>query len=237
MLSSKSTLLILWFLLSLLAVGGVAEICRGTHCFGSETGDPRPCSGPHCQVPRSHRPSRQHNPTTQVRSSQVAPYHQPTYENTPSLSSASDPQTAQQPERDRFADVDPDGARTVVSEGFGPGCTGSDCHSPQRRLQPANDTRDCKGIECKLPLRIRLKPRTRPCVEDGCQSGSDDDVAAATNHPTLIHMPDRAAQFLGDLPDLPDLGNPVSDQASAPLGVQLTCDIKPGDCANPYFCN
>ncbi|XP_048121837.1 uncharacterized protein nell3 [Alosa alosa] len=222
MLSCKSTPLMLWCLLSSLAiVGGVAEICRGTHCFGSETGDPRPCSGPHCPVTRSHRPSRQHNPTTQLRSSQVAAYHQPTYHNTPPLSSESNPLAAQ---RERFADVDPDGARTV---GFGPGCTGTDCHSPQRHLQTANDTRDCKGIECKLPLRIRLKPRPRACAGDGCLSGSDDDdVAAATSHPTLVHMPDRAAQFLGDLPDF---GNPVSDQGSAPLGVQLTCDIKPGE--------
>ncbi|XP_041924527.1 uncharacterized protein nell3 [Alosa sapidissima] len=222
MLSCKSTPLMLWCLLSSLAiVGGVAEICRGTHCFGSETGDPRPCSGPHCPVTRSHRPSRQHNPTTQLRSSQVAAYHQPTYHNTPPLSSESNPLAAQ---RERFADVDPDGARTV---GFGPGCTGADCHSPQRHLQTANDTRDCKGIECKLPLRIRLKPRPRACAGDGCLSGSDDDdVAAATSHPTLVHMPDRAAQFLGDLPDF---GNPVSDQGSAPLGVQLTCDIKPGE--------
>ncbi|KAL2085686.1 hypothetical protein ACEWY4_019006 [Coilia grayii] len=222
MLSSNSTLLILWSLLSLhTIVGGVAEICRGTHCFGSETGDPRPCSGPHCPLARSQRPSRQHNPTTQVRSPQVALYNLPTHHNTPSLSSAA----AQQPQRDRFTDEDPDGARTVGSEGSGPRCTGSDCHSPQRSPHAANDTRDCKGIECKLPLKIRLKPRPRACAGDGCLADSDGDVAAAS-HPTLVHLPDRAAQFLADLPDF---GNPVSDQGSAPLGVQLTCDIKPGE--------
>lgn len=219
----QSTPLIVCYLLSLLAVvGGVAEICRGTHCFGSETGDPRPCSGPHCPVARSHRPSRQHSPTSQLRSPQVAAYHQPTYHHTPSLSSESNPHEAQ---RERFTDVDPDGARTVGSERFG-ACRGADCHNPHKHLQNGNDTKECKGIECKLPLRIRLKPRPRACAGDGCLSGSDDDDTAATSHPTLVHMPDRAAQFLGDLPDF---GNPVSDQGSAPLGVQLTCDIKPGD--------
>ncbi|XP_066574180.1 uncharacterized protein nell3 [Amia ocellicauda] len=106
-----------------------------------------------------------------------------------------------------------------VSEAGSSGCTGAHCGAEHARH---NDTSDCKGIECKLPLRIRLRPRPRPCVGETCPSGPED----AHGQPTLVHMPDRAAQFLQEFPDF---GYPASEVGGSPLGVQLTCDIKPGE--------
>ncbi|KAM8967153.1 uncharacterized protein RCH25_025846 [Pelodytes ibericus] len=80
-----------------------------------------------------------------------------------------------------------------------------------------NSTRECKGIECKLPLRIRMKSKSRtPCTGDGCPSVEGQG---------LVRLSDRAAHFIGEMPDLQ---YPTSE-LGAPLGVQLTCDIKPGE--------
>lgn len=84
-----------------------------------------------------------------------------------------------------------------------------------------NDTRECRGIECRLPLRIRPRTRARVCVGEGCVSTSED-----RDHGHPVHVSDRAAQFLGDFPDF---GYPSPELGGAPLGVQLTCDIKPGE--------
>ncbi|XP_063308645.1 uncharacterized protein LOC134609120 [Pelobates fuscus] len=80
----------------------------------------------------------------------------------------------------------------------------------------SNSTRDCKGIECKLPLRMRLKSRSRAaCVGEGCP---------LVEGQSLVRLSDRAAQFIGEVPD-----HQYSELGGAPLGVQLTCDIKPGE--------
>ncbi|KAL4630944.1 hypothetical protein GN956_G15222 [Arapaima gigas] len=110
----------------------------------------------------------------------------------------------------------PRGAKSRSGHVSGPECPGPDCVPRQRHS--ANDTGDCRGIECKLPLRIRPKPRARTCVGDGCPRGSEQRA------PVLVA--DRAAQYLGELPEF---GQPGSDLGGAPLGVQLTCDIKPGE--------
>ncbi|KAJ8396809.1 hypothetical protein AAFF_G00014080 [Aldrovandia affinis] len=115
------------------------------------------------------------------------------------------------------SDIGRESARMRPSE-VSYGCTGSDCVTPQR--QASNDSRECWGIECKLPLRIRPKPRPRPCVGERCPAGSED----TSSQPTLVHMQDRAA-----LGEFPDFGYPASELGGAPLGVQLTCDIKPGE--------
>lgn len=215
---SRPVLLLLLYSLSLHdTVRGVAEICRGTHCYGAETGDPRPCIGAQCPGGRSSRPPR-HNPTTQGRSAQIVAIQHHAYP------VVSDPYTGVQPQRGRHSDNTRESARIRASEVFSSGCTGADCVTPQKQLQTINDTRDCKGIECKLPLRIRSKPRAKSCVGEGCLASSED-AAAAASHPPLIHLPDRAAQFLGEFPEF---GYPSSDLGGAPLGVQLTCDIKPG---------
>ncbi|MEE6466955.1 hypothetical protein FKM82_007102 [Ascaphus truei] len=86
--------------------------------------------------------------------------------------------------------------------------------------QHPNSSRDCKGIECKLPLRIRFKPRPRvPCVGEGCPPADGHK-----DTPGLVRLADRAAQFIGEVPDFQ-----TSELGGAPLGVQLTCDIKPGE--------
>ncbi|XP_063777719.1 uncharacterized protein LOC134927342 isoform X2 [Pseudophryne corroboree] len=83
----------------------------------------------------------------------------------------------------------------------------------------SNVSRDCKGIECRLPLRIRLKSRGKvSCTGEGC--------APAEGQQTLVHLSDRAAHFIGEAPDQ-QYSN--SELGGAPLGVQLTCDIKPGE--------
>ncbi|XP_062335966.1 uncharacterized protein nell3 [Osmerus eperlanus] len=217
---------VLWLFLYCLSlndtVRAVAEICRGTHCIGSDTGDPRPCVGTHCPGGRSSRPPRQYNPTTQGRSAHIVPIHHQA--DVSSQSRAVTDYTVVHPHRVRHSDNTRENARTRAPEVPSPECTGADCVTPPRQLQTINDTRDCKGIECKLPLRIRLKPRPKPCVGEGCLASSED--AADASQPSPVHMQDRAAQFLGEFPEF---GYPASELGGAPLGVQLTCDIKPGE--------
>ncbi|XP_069816646.1 uncharacterized protein [Dendropsophus ebraccatus] len=84
---------------------------------------------------------------------------------------------------------------------------------------PSNVTKDCKGIECKLPLRIRLKSRGRvPCTGEGCPP--------VEGQQGFVRLSDRAAHFIGEVPDF-QFSN--AELGGAPLGVQLTCDIKPGE--------
>ncbi|CAL8313326.1 unnamed protein product [Merluccius merluccius] len=93
---------------------------------------------------------------------------------------------------------------------------------PQPR-HAANETRDCRGMECRLPLRVRLQPRPRPpcgAAGDACPAGGSEDGRPP------VRLRDRAAQFMGDLPEF---GHPSPELGGAPLGVQLTCDIKPGE--------
>lgn len=173
-----------------------ADNCRGTQC--KETGDPRPCIGAHCPSGRVSRPPHQFNPVTQGRvGSQFHAY-------------PSSPSTQRQSSRSS-------------NSGTREGCTDADCTALSKHFHtPSNDTRDCRGIECRLPLRIRPRTRARSCVGEGCVSSTapeDRDYS----HP--VHMSDRAAQFLGDFPEF---GYPSPELGSAPLGVQLTCDIKPG---------
>ncbi|KAG5850437.1 hypothetical protein ANANG_G00082430 [Anguilla anguilla] len=198
-------------------VGSVADICRGVHCFTAETADSRPCAGTYCPG-RPPRQPWQFTPTTQGRSAQIAPnHHNARHPSSPSRA-ISDPYTIIHPQRGD-SDLRRESARRRPSE-VSYGCTGADCVTPQR--QPSNDSRECRGIECRLPLRIRPKPRPRPCVGERCPAGSED----TGSQPTLVHMADRAAQGLGEFPDF---GYPASELGGAPLGVQLTCDIKPGE--------
>ncbi|XP_061613842.1 uncharacterized protein nell3 isoform X2 [Phyllopteryx taeniolatus] len=88
-----------------------------------------------------------------------------------------------------------------------PPCRDADC---VRAPVTGNQTRDCKGLECRLPLRI-IRPR-----------GPAGDAGESSPPPPLVHLADRAAQLLGDFPE-------SSELSDAPLGVQLTCDIKPGE--------
>ncbi|XP_056306131.1 uncharacterized protein nell3 [Danio aesculapii] len=173
-------------------------LCAFRSARSGDSGDARPCSGPHCPGGRTHKPSRQHNPTTQSRS--INQHHPPS-------SFPLENHATHLSQRGRSGDQTRESVQTRVPGGFGPAC--ADCVRPDHVM---NDTSECKGIECRLPLRIR-----RPCAGEGCVPG--------TSQPPLVHVADRAAQFLGEFPDI---GYPASE-SGAPLGVQLTCDIKPGE--------
>uniref|UniRef100_A0A3P8SQ65 NELL (neural EGFL like) family member 3 n=1 Tax=Amphiprion percula TaxID=161767 RepID=A0A3P8SQ65_AMPPE len=162
-----------------------------------DTSDPRPCTGAHCPGSRSSRPPRQFNPNAQGKA--VSHHH----------AHSGSPSSSVQILR---------GTRVRAPEVFPAGCTDADCAALFRQFQPNNDTRECRGIECRLPLRIRPKARAKSCVGEGCLSGSEESQLPP------VHLSDRAAQFLGDFPEL---GYPSSELGGAPLGVQLTCDIKP----------
>lgn len=178
----------------LLVLSWITMLAAAEVCRGTHC-DPRPCNGAHC--PPGSRSSR-----TSVH---------------PTVTHASTSQ-----HRARTAPESHPRARGVppsrCPEG---GCGGATAATSL--LQPANGTRDCRGIECRLPLRIRAKPRAKPCVGEECV----ESVQSAAGQSAPVHLYDRAAQFLGDFPELgypptpPELG-------VAPLGVQLTCDIKPG---------
>ncbi|XP_007555817.1 uncharacterized protein nell3 [Poecilia formosa] len=188
----------LLFLAVLLSVHSVApavgDFCRGSHCSGGETGDPRPCTGAHCPGSISSRLPQQFNPAPQWRTGHPAatPHH-----------AHPSPQRAP-------LETHPHGGGGGCSD---PGCTRI------RLQQPRNETRDCRGIECRLPLKIRPKVRGGSCVGEGCSAAAEADMSS-------VYLSDRAAQFLGDYPEF---GHAASELGGAPLGVQLTCDIKPGE--------
>ncbi|MED6274691.1 hypothetical protein CHARACLAT_018878 [Characodon lateralis] len=202
MVSLTSVLLSL--LLSMhIAAHALAEICLGAHCFGGESGDPRPCTGAHCPGSRSSRLPQQFNAPTQGRAGNagVNQHHAyPGLQRAPLETDRSVPQM-----RGRTGD----GGAQV-------GCTDADCTVRQFQ-QPRNHTGECRGIECRLPLRIRPKPRGRSCEGEGCP---------AAEEMSPVYLSDRAAQVLGDFPEF---GHTASELGGASLGVQLTCDIKPGE--------
>ncbi|XP_049605855.1 uncharacterized protein nell3 isoform X2 [Syngnathus scovelli] len=167
-------LLISSALLLLVLASVRADWCKGAHCTGSSTGDPRPCTGDHCPSGRSNRHSR----------------------HAPSMGSPR--------------------LRSTTAEGV-PLCTDGDC---ARVPETRNQTRNCKGLECRFPLRInRSKGRPRDTGESSPPSPGAEQLP-------LVHLADRAAQFLGDFPEF---GSPSSELGGAPLGLQLTCDVKPGE--------
>lgn len=217
---------VLLLLLPWVSLQAVAEICRGTHCYGAETGDLRPCTGAHCPGSRSSRPPRQFNPTTQGRAAHIVASQHHVYPSSPRAASAAYP--AVQPLRGRHGDGS-GGTRVRALEVVPARCADVDCGALLKQFQHGNDTRDCRGIECRLPPRIRPKPRAKSCAGEGCVPASEESVssaaAAAASQLPPVHLSDRAAQFLGDFPEL---GYPTPELGGAPLGVQLTCDIKPG---------
>ncbi|KAI9516746.1 hypothetical protein NQZ68_013803 [Dissostichus eleginoides] len=203
---------VLLLLLSWISTQTVAEVCRGTHCYGAETSDPRPCVGAHCPGGRTSRPPRHHHP----RAAQIVAGQHHAYPGSPRAVSEGYPPV--QPLRVRHTDSS-SGTRIRATEVLPAGCTDADCAVLVKQFQPiTNDTRECKGIECRLPLRIRPKARAKSCVGEGCSSEESQLPP--------VHLSDRAAQFMGDFPEV---GYPSSELGGAPLGVQLTCDIKPGE--------
>lgn len=193
----------LWLLIG----GGCSgtEFCRSPPCIsGGGEGEHQFSIRQHCQGPRclsrASRPSRAFVHTTatvrgQPQSKQQLPVHQ---------------QQQQQPLAGSSL-----GHSAGVTRVAGESCSGGgDCAT----RAPNGTLRDCKGIECHLPLRIRQKPRpashTAPCSPnqgEGCPE------------PALVRLTERAAQFIGE-----DLAYTATELGGATLGVQLTCDVKPG---------
>lgn len=203
-------LLLLW-----VSRQAAAEFCRGAHCSGAETSDPRPCAGAHCPGSRSARPPRHFSATTQGKAAHIVTSQHHVY----SPRAASEAYPPVQPLRGRHGDGSSGGARARAHEVLPARCTDADCGASVKHL--GNDTRECRGIECRLPPRIRPKHHAKPCVGEGCVAVAEESVSSLPP----VHLSDRAAQFLGDFPEL---GYPSPEVGGAPLGVQLTCDIKPG---------
>ncbi|CAG5897079.1 unnamed protein product, partial [Menidia menidia] len=174
----------------------------------------RPCVGAHCQG--------QPHPPAQPRTGQAHPIYQQDarFGQHRARSAPLSPYAVHQPPRGGFTQRD--GARktnprTITAEVFHPGCAGGTCPSTVSHHPATHDdgnARDCKGFGCKLPSRMRQKQT--PCLGEGCVDQAADP---GRGNSSPVHVTDRAAQFLGELPDL------TSDRGA---WIQLTCDMKPG---------
>ncbi|KAG7524092.1 hypothetical protein JOB18_006837 [Solea senegalensis] len=232
LLTPALLLLLPWLSLRNTARAG-AEFCRGTHCPGGDTSDPRPCTGEHCPGGRSSRQPRHFNPTAaQGRAAQIVGSQYHAYPSSPRAAAQAYP--GAQLLRGRHSDssgsggVSGGGGARRAPEAPPAGCTGAGCATAVKQFQPVNDTRDCRGIECRLPARIRPRARAKSCEGEGCPADSEESVSSSSSSSQFppVHLSDRAAQFLGDFPEF---GYSSSELGGAPLGVQLTCDIKPGE--------
>lgn len=198
--------------------------CRGSRCFSGQDWS-RTCVGAHCQgrteaAASAAAPRRQFHHSAQSRQGHVYPAFQQDAQFGHHQAPVP-PYTIIQPQHGGFAhQASADGRRTnprtITAEVFHPGCAGGTCPTTITR-QPTGDdsaTRECKGIGCKLPSRMRQKPKA--CVGDGCAAHGEDD---RRGHASPVHVTDRAAQFLDELPDF------GSERGA---WIQLTCDMKPG---------
>lgn len=219
-----STVFLLCLISVLSGADSVSEICRGTRCFSGQEWS-RPCVGAHCQGRREAAASqRQFHQSAQSRQGQVYPAFQQDahvgHHQAPSAPLA--PYTIIQPQPGGFAQqAGTDGRRTnprtITAEVFHPGCAGGTCPTTMSRQPTSDDSaaRECKGIGCKLPVRMRQKPKS--CAGEGCGAHGEDDGGRGNASP--VHVRDRAAQFLDEFPDF------GSERGA---WIQLTCDMKPG---------
>ncbi|XP_030608243.1 uncharacterized protein LOC115796124 isoform X2 [Archocentrus centrarchus] len=209
------------FLLFVTSVVCVSDICRGPRCFSGQDWS-RPCVGALCQGRTETSSSRrQFDQSAQSRQGQVYPtYQQDAHFRQPKAQSAPlASYTVIQPQHGGFTQaVGTDGTRrtnprTITAEVFHPGCAGGTCPTTVSHRSTSDDsaTRECKGIGCKLPSRMRQK-NSKLCVGDGCSTQGDDGRGSSSP----VHVTDRAAQFLDELPD-------------SRGWIQLTCDMKPGN--------
>ncbi|XP_013908140.1 PREDICTED: uncharacterized protein LOC106538220 [Thamnophis sirtalis] len=107
------------------------------------------------------------------------------------------------------------GLLAVTGRGTDVICSGGrDC--PRRILN--STMQDCRGIECRLPLHIRQKPRPASQI-----SPCPPDQGERCLEPTSARVTEKAAQFIEE-----ELAYTASELGGASLGVQLTCDVKPG---------
>ncbi|KAM6989340.1 uncharacterized protein LKV04_009027 [Tautogolabrus adspersus] len=205
--------------------GSVPEPCQGSRCFPAQDWR-RPCVGAHCQRRTEAVASgRQFPHSAQSRQGHVYPSYQQDarFSHHQAQSAPLAPYTIIQPQQGGFTQqAETDGirrtnSRTITAEVFHPGCAGGTCPTTVSHRQNSEDgaTRECKGIGCKLPSMMRQKSKT--CVGDGCGAhGGDYD----RENSSPVHVTDRAAQFLDELPDF------GSERGA---WIQLTCDMKPGN--------
>lgn len=189
---------------------GTAEICRGAHCFGAYDTQ---CTGAQC-LGRTGTSSSQLAAATRggpVQSRQRSSYNDAGSRGQSVPYGLYPPQTG----REGSPRQNP---RSITAEVYNPGCSEGDCATVQQRLS-RNGTQECKGTECKLPLRVRSKPKPQSCVGEQCTATAGSSGGRVRS--SLVHLPDRAAQFLGEFSDF------ASDLGSS-LGIQLTCDAKAG---------
>ncbi|XP_034038460.1 uncharacterized protein LOC117521235 [Thalassophryne amazonica] len=213
----------LFGVITLLCVADAAsDICRGTHCSsGQDWG--RLCAGEHCAVGRTNAgatPRQFHHAQSRTRQTYRG-YQQDAHAAQYQAQSAPlVPYTIIQPQPAGFTHRSvTDGTRrtnprTITAEVFHPGCAGGICPTgdSQRPASEENASRECKGFGCKLPLLVRQKS----CVGNSCPAVGGDEGRTSP-----VHVTDRAAQFLDELPDF------GSDLGGSPAGIQLTCDLKP----------
>lgn len=185
-----------------------AEMCRGAYCFGAYGTQ---CTGAQC-LGRTGTSSSHRAPAT--RGGPVQSSHQSSYD--PGSRGQSVPYSIYPPQTGREGSPRQN-PRSITAEVYNPGCSEGDCATPKRLSR--NGTQECKGIECKLPLRVRSKPKPQPCVGEQCTATSGSSEGRARS--SVVHLPDRAAQFLGEFSDF------TSDLGSS-IGIQLTCDAKAG---------
>ncbi|XP_026168456.1 uncharacterized protein LOC113133784 [Mastacembelus armatus] len=184
----------------------------------------RPCVGAQCQGRRETAVSRrQFHQSAQSRQGQVYPGYQQDghFRHQQAQSAPLAPYTTTQHQGGYAQQASTDGTRrtnprTITAEVFHPDCAGGTCSTTVSQRQTSDDspTRECKGIGCKLPPRMRQKPKS--CVGEGCGTHGGDN---GRGNSSPVHVTDRAAQFLDELPDI--------GSESGAL-IQLTCDMKPG---------
>ncbi|XP_041847331.1 uncharacterized protein si:ch211-252f13.5 [Melanotaenia boesemani] len=212
----------LLFVISVLSTLSLSEVCRGPRCFPVQDRSGL-CVGAHCQGRTEASASQlQLHHSAKTRTGHVYPSHQQDahFSQRQAQSAPLPPYAVLQSQHGGFTQhTGIDGTRrtnprTITAEVFHPGCAGGTCPTTVSH-RPTTDgtiTRDCKGIGCKLPPRIR--PKQMPCVGDGCSAHGGNDGRGSS---PPVRVTDRAAQFLG-----PDFG---SDGGA---WIQLTCDVKPG---------
>lgn len=195
-------------------------MCRPPRCYPAQDRS-RACVGAHCQGRTdTSAPRRQH---AQPRTGPAHPSYQQDARFRP-VSAPFPPYTIIHPQLSAgFTQQHSgsDGPRrtnpsTITAEVFHPGCAGGTCPSTVSRRPASEDSaaRECKGIGCKLPSRMRQKEKS--CVGEGCNGHAGDEARGGSSP---FHVMDRAAQYLDEFPDA------GSERGAL---IQLTCDIKPG---------
>lgn len=194
----------------MLSEEAASENCRGAGCF-SDPDWSGPCVGAHCQgfkdaaavaSRRTFHNSAQPRPVQVYPSSPQQDSHFGYYQVPLAPYAVIQAQQA-------VMDGRRTNPKTITADVAHPACAGETC--------PTTDdtaTRGCKGSDCKLPGRMRHKPK--PCVGHGCGAHAEEVGRGGT---APVHLRDRAAQFLSEFADF------GSERGA---WIQLTCDMKPG---------